>query len=733
MEKTTLRIALAGNPNSGKTTLFNALTGAHHQVGNYPGVTVEKREGTRTRGARTYHFTDLPGIYSLTAYSMDEVVTRDFILDERPDLIVDVLDSTNLERNLYLCLQMQELGIPVAGALNMSDEAEARGINIDEGHLSAILGIPLAKITATKGHGIDDLLDKIDESYRESRDEAENGPEKYVRRLSYGAEIEAWLQKIESLIVSGEKTAAGKEGTADNTVKERERQAEARFLAVKLLEKDKDAAGRLRGNANCAAIEAAAKEGIAWIEKHYGKDAEIVISEQRYGYIHGAVREAVKVVRKPDFSLTEAVDRVLMNRFLSLPIFIVILWCVFQLTFTIGAYPQAWLETFFGFLSDMLNNNMPAGPLRSLIVDGVIAGVGGVFSFVPLIVLLFFFLSILEDVGYMSRAAFATDKLLHSFGLHGQSVFPLMLGFGCSVPAVMSSRTLKSTRDRIVTVLVTPMMSCGAKLPIHILFAAAFFPHNTANIVMLIYACGVVLSLACSALLKATVLKGDPTPLVMELPPYRAPTLGGALWHVWEKTQSYVKKAGTIILASAILVWAITNYPAYEYSPTELDSLKSSYIAENPGATEEEIANYVETAQAGARLEHSIAGRLGQFIEPVFQPLGFTWRMSVAAITGFAAKEVVVSTLGILYSAGMDEDEDSAGLQKALAADTGMHPLNAFTFMLFMLLIPPCFAALSVIKAELGWKWLGFEFLFLLMLGWIVAFIVFQCGTFAGI
>jgi ferrous iron transport protein B len=728
--KGTLRIALAGNPNSGKTTLFNALTGAHHQVGNYPGVTVEKREGARTRGERTYHFIDLPGIYSLTAYSQDEVVTRDFILDEKPDLIVDVLDSTNLERNLYLCLQMQELGIPVVGALNMSDEAEARGIRIDDKQLSATLGIMLAKITANKGQGIDSLLDKIDETCRKSEDGAPSYAQKDERTLSYGAEIEDWLQKIETLIVSGRKQA---EEAADSRLTERNKRAEARFLAAKLLEKDTDAVSRLAGNTNSGAIQTLAKDGVAWIEKHFGKDAEIVISEQRYGYIHGAVKEAVEVVQQPNFSLTEAVDRVIMNRFLALPIFIVILWGVFQLTFTIGAYPQGWLESFFGFLSDFLNGRMEAGPLRSLLVDGIIAGVGGVFSFVPLIVLLFFFLSILEDVGYMSRAAFATDKLLHSFGLHGQSVFPLMLGFGCSVPAVMSSRTLKSTRDRIVTVLVTPMMSCGAKLPIYLLLSAAFFPQNAANVVMLVYACGVVMSLACSALLKATVLKGDPTPLVMELPPYRAPTLGGALWHVWEKICSYIKKAGTVILACAILIWAITNYPVYEFSPTQLETLKSALITENPGASGADIDAYIETARADARLEHSIAGSLGRFIEPVFSPLGFNWKMSVAAITGFAAKEVVVSTLGILYRVGMEEDEESAGLQKALTADEGLRPLNAFVFMLFMLLIPPCFAALSVIKAELGWKWLGFEWLFLLLLGWVTAFIVFRLGAFAGL
>jgi ferrous iron transport protein B len=729
MEKNTLRIALAGNPNSGKTTLFNALTGAHHQFGNYPGVTVEKREGTRTRNGRVYHFTDLPGIYSLTAYSEDEVVSRDFILDQKPDLIIDVLDSTNLERNLYLCLQMQELGIPMVGALNISDGAEARGIRINEGELSATLGIDFVKITAIKGRGIDDLLDRVDAAYTKAQNPNKSG----ALTLDYGVEIEPWLKKIESLIVQGK--TPEKPGTADADgaeagLRERRDRAEARFIAAKLLEKDKDAKMRLSSNANCSLVLEAAREGIAWIEKHYGKDAEIVISEQRYAYIHGAFKGAVVTVKMTNFSVSEAIDNVIMNKFLALPIFAAILWIVFQLTFTIGAYPQSWLQSLFDFAGSFLNSRMEAGPLRSMIVDGAIAGVGNVFSFVPLIVLLFFFLSLLEDVGYMSRAAFATDKILHSFGLHGQSVFPLMLGFGCSVPAVMSSRTLKSARDRIVTVLVTPMMSCGAKLTIYVLFTAAFFPDNAANMVMLVYACGVVLGLAGSALLKATVLKGDPTPLVMELPPYRMPTLGGALWHVWEKLGSYVKKAGTIILASAILIWLATNYPYRQLPDSQVEQLKTSYLAANPGASGDDVDAYIETARADARLEHSAAGTAGRFVEPFFKPLGFNWKMSIAAITGFAAKEIVVSTLGILYHVGLDEDEGSQGLQQALRDD--IRPLAAFVFMIFMLLIPPCLAALSVIKAELGWKWLGFEVLFLVFAGWLVSFVVFQIGSLIG-
>jgi ferrous iron transport protein B len=700
----TLRIALAGNPNSGKTTLFNALTGAHHKVGNYPGVTVEKREGIRTRGGKQYHFIDLPGTYSLTAYSIDEVVARDFILDEKPDVIVDVLDSTNLERNLYLCLQFQELGIPVIGALNMSDEAESRGIFIDDKNLTLTLGIPLVKTVGPKSLGAEDLLDCIDQviAVRETgtikeTDVARETVWETGKRLNYGDEIEPRLEAIQEAIAADPAFAA---------------KYPVRWLAVKLIEKDSNAFERLKEHPQAAKVEAAARDAVAWVEKHFGKDAEIVISEQRYGYIRGAVKESVKILRKPDFSVTEAADRIIMNRFLSLPIFVLVLWGVFQLTFLLGEYPMAALETFFGFLSDTILGAMPDTLIRSLLVDGIIGGVGGVLSFVPLIVILFFLLSILEDVGYMSRAAFATDKLLHAFGLHGQSIFPMMLGFGCSVPAIMASRTLKSPRDRIITILITPFMSCGAKLPVHVLLAAAFFPDHAGSMVMLIYAIGVILSLCCALVLKRTVLKGDPTPFVMELPPYRAPTLRGILWHVGEKTWLYVKKAGTIILASAILIWAITSFPAYDPPPDEAEDSVSS---------------------AEAALEHSYAGRLGHFIVPIFRPMGFEWKLAAASVTGFAAKEVIVSTLGILYRVGVEETEESEDLRDAIREDPDMNPLAAFVFMLFTLIIPPCFAALATVRAEIGWKWLGFEVVFLLVLGWVFCTIVYQAGSLLGL
>lgn len=713
----TLSIALAGNPNAGKTSLFNALTGAHQKVGNYPGVTVEKLEGMRRRAGRTYRFTDLPGVYSLTAYSVDEIVTRDFLLNEKPDLIVDVLDSTNLERNLYLCLQFQELGIPVVAALNMSDEAAEKGIRIDTALLSKILGIPMVRTVGSKAEGIEELFETIDAVGRGLEPAAldRTSEPKLVR---YGTELESKIDALEATIGTDPAFAA---------------RYPARWLAVKLLEKDSHAFELLAAHGDCSAVSVLARDATRWIEKHYGKDSEVVISEQRYGYIRGAVKESVRIVKKPNFSVTEAVDNVIMHPFLALPIFVGVLWGVFQITFTLGAYPQGWLESLFAWFGTAAGSAVPDGLLRSLIVDGIIGGVGSVFSFVPLIVILFFLLSVLEDIGYMARAAFATDKILHSFGLHGQSVFPMMLGFGCSVPAIMAARTLKNRRDRIVTILVIPFMSCGAKLPVYVLLAGAFFPGREASMVMLVYAAGVVLSLLSSAVLKRTLLKGDPTPFVMELPPYRIPTLRGVVWHVWEKTIMYVKKMGTVIMAAAVLVWAVTTFPVYSLPEPELTALESAYNAAHPAADRAAVDAYLESAEAEAALAHSAAGRIGRFIAPVFEPIGFDWKLSVATLTGFAAKEVTVSTLGILYSVGTDVTEENAALRESLKSDPVWNPVLAFALMLFTLVIPPCLASLATIKNELGWRWLAFEFFFMFAFGWLLAFAVVQIGGSAGL
>ena len=696
MNENHLRIALAGNPNAGKTSLFNALTKSHHKVGNYPGVTVAKLEGNCTRGERTYHFIDLPGIYSLTAYSLDEVVARDFILDEKPDIILDVLDSTNLERNLYLCLQFQELEIPIVAALNMSDEAEAKGIVIDDKHLSSTLGIPLVRTVGSKGSGIDGILDAIDSVWeKKCKAESANQSEDTSKRvMHYGNEIDQKIAVLEKSITADAAFAA---------------KYPARWFAVKLMEKDENAFERLKDHSSGAKVQAEAREAAAWVDSHFGKDSEIAVSEQRYGYIRGAVRESVRTAKKTDFSFTEKIDSIIMSRYLALPIFILTLWTVFRLTFFIGAVPGEWLSGAFEFIGENLSQIMPEGIVKSLVVDGIIAGVGSVVSFIPLIIVLFLLLSILEDIGYMSRAAFATDKLLHAFGLHGQSVFPMMLGFGCTVPAVMAARTLKSRRDRIITVLITPLMSCGAKLPVYVLLSAALFPQNPANMVMLMYIIGVVLSLICSMVLKRILLSGEPTPFVMELPPYRAPTLRGILWHVWEKIWMYAKRAATVILAASVIIWAITFFPV----PSD-DNGSAGEISEQ------------------ARLEQSIAGRIGHGIEPVFRPLGFDWKIAVASLTGFVAKEVIVSTLGVLYGTGGESDDEGIGLQKAIAQDENFTPLVGLVLMLFTLIIPPCFASLATIKMELGTKWLIFEIGFLLALGWTIAFAVFRIGTMLG-
>jgi ferrous iron transport protein B len=715
-----VRIALAGNPNCGKTTLFNTITGSHQKVGNYAGVTVEKKEGVVIHKGIECILYDLPGIYSLTAYSIDEMVSRDFIINEKPDVIIDVLDSTNIERNLYLCLQFQELGIPVVGALNIIDQAESRGIRIDEGALGRILGIPLVKTIGSKDVGIETLLDAaIAVASKTALSQ---------RSISYGMEVEREIGLLSAALEKDPAfTAAFK----------------SRWVAIKLLEKDAEAHKKLQIHEKKVLIEHLVDESIRRIEAHFGRDSEIIVSEQRYGYVHGAVAESVKRVALNHAPMTEAVDRILLNRVLGFPIFLFILWAIFQITFVAGDVPMHWLESFFGWFSIVVKNGIGPGILQSLLVDGVIGGVGGVLSFVPLIIILFVCISFLEDTGYMSRAAFIMDKFLHIFGLHGQSFLPMMIGFGCSVPAVMAARTLKNPRDRIVTILVTPFMSCGAKLPVHVLLAAAFFPKNSGNMVMFIYVIGVALALTSSLVFRHTILKGDATPFVMELPPYRMPTVGGLLWHVWDKTAQYLKKAGTVLLAASILIWVLVSFPHHSPDVSKIKTAELSYRAEHEtlwksqGVTSEVIernlGNYMKVVQRQDALYNSFAGRIGRVIEPVIKPLGFDWKIGISIITGFAAKEVVVSTLGILYKAGEDTDRENDTLRTALQQDPAFNPLVAFVLMLFTLILAPCLAAQAAIRAEIGWKWLGFFDLYSIVASWAICFTVYQAGKILGI
>lgn len=690
MQKTHLiKVALAGNPNAGKTSIFNALTGAHHKVGNYPGVTVEKREGYAEYKGVRFHIIDLPGIYSLTAYSLDEVVTRDFVLQEKPDVIIDVLDSSNLERNLYLLLQFIELGIPVAAALNMADEAEAKGIRIDADMLSRTLGVPMVSTVASRGLGIEALLDAV---------LAVCSGSFTPRYPTYGSDIETRIATLQNLI---NQDAAFARNYPD------------RWMAVKLLEKDPDARKRLAGHSQLPAIEAALAEAWHWIDLHYRKAPEIIISEQRYGYIHGAVAEAVRRQPAKSIQLTEQIDSIVMHPLVGLPMFLFVIWGIFRLTFVLGAYPVALLESFFSALEEVLRNGIPEGIIRDALIQGLIHGVGGVFSFVPLIVILFFCISLLEDTGYIARAAFLTDRFLHTIGLHGQSFMPLMLGFGCSVPAIMATRTLKSPRDRIATILAIPFISCGAKMPVYVLLAGAFFPQNPSGVVLAMYAGGVLLSIVSTFLLRRTVLKGEAMPFVMELPPYRLPTLKGVLWHVWEKTWNYTKKAGTVILAVSIAMWLFTSFPIPPDSGTP-------------------------------RLEYSLAGRFGRLIEPVLKPIGFDWKTSVALVPGLAAKELVVSTLGVLYGAAENDaaaqssqtgqpDRQIPSLREALRQDPHWSPRIALALMVFVLVMPPCFASLATIRAEAGSRWMLFQIGYSLSLAWLLSFAVSMLGKLVGL
>lgn len=679
-----IRIGLAGNPNTGKTSVFNAITGAHQKVGNYAGVTVEKKEGSRHYRGYEFRVFDLPGIYSLTAYSIDEVITRDFLLHEKPDIVVNVLDSTNLERNLYLFLQFQELGLPVIGALNIADQAESRGIQINEQELAAVLGMPLVKTVATRGRGVEALLDAVIAYH-------EQGP-RIQKSVSYGCELEAEIEKLSAAIAADAPFC---------------QTYPPRWMAIKLLEKDDNAVKLLHKHSQGAAVRAAQAAGIQRIEKHFGSDAEIVVSEQRYGYIRGAIAESVRV-KDTGHTATEMIDALLLNRYVGLPIFLICMWLIFRITFMLGAYPVGWFEHFFSWFGNGVGGALPPGLARSLVVDGIIGGVGGVFSFVPLVIVLFLCLSFLEDTGYMARAAFLTDKFLHVFGLHGQSFMPLVLGFGCTVPAVMAARTLKNERDRILTIMVLPFMSCGAKLPVHVLLAGAFFAARPGDVVFGMYLIGAALALVSSMALRSVVFRGEVTPFVMELPPYRMPTLAGMVWHVKDKTLQYLKRAGTVILAVSILVWFLTTFPRTSAAPGP-----DGALGPQPPV-----------------IEHSYAGRMGKIIEPAIRPLGFDWKLGIATVTGFAAKEVVVSTLGVLYKISGGAAHEEAPLRQALRADPALNPLVAFVFMLFMLLIPPCAASMVVIRAEIGWKWFWVMLGYSIALAWVLCFAVYQSGRF---
>ncbi|MBN1676179.1 MAG: ferrous iron transport protein B [Kiritimatiellae bacterium] len=680
-------VALAGNPNSGKTTLFNNITGSHQHVGNYPGVTVEKKEGTCKHEGAEIKVVDLPGTYSLTAYSIEEIVARNFIIDEKPDIVIDVIDASNLERNLYLAVQMMELGVPVVLAFNMSDVARSRGIEFDLDMLASLLGAPIVPTVGHKNTGTKELL-------HEAIRVAQDGHHAKSPDIRYGNDIEKAIAAIRRRM-EGHVSFGGEQ--------------EARWIAVKLLENDQDVAKRIQA----AEIHEAVRAEQARIESVLGDSAEMIIADRRYGFISGACQEAVRSTIETRHTRSDRIDDIVIHRVWGLPIFLGLMYLVFWLTFTVGTPPMDWIDGFFGWLGETVSGWWPAGSenvLKSLLVDGIIAGVGGVLIFLPNILLLFLAIAVLEDSGYMARAAFIMDRLMHKIGLHGKSFIPMLTGFGCSIPGIMATRTLESRRDRLTTMLVLPLISCGARLPIYALIIPAFFPEAWhAPMLWIIYVIGIFLAIVCAKILRSTIFKGQSVPFVMELPPYRLPTLKGVLIHMWERGGLYLRKAGTIILGVSVILWALTSFPKTE-------NVNSSLSPEE---------------QQAAELSNTIAGRIGHAMEPAIKPLGFDWRIGTAMIGAFAAKEVFVAQMGIVYSVG-EADEESEPLRDKLRANYS--PLVGFCIMLFMLISVPCMATIAVTKRESNsWKWALFQLGGLTLLAYVVTLIVYQVGSALGI
>ncbi len=706
-------VALAGNPNSGKTTIFNNLTGARQRVGNYPGVTVERKEGSSRHDGREIMFVDLPGTYSLTAYSAEELVTRNFIVDENPDVVVDIIDSSNLERNLYLAVQFVETGVPLVLAFNMSDEARARGYEFDLERFSRFFNAPVVKTVGHKGEGMEELIEEIIAVASRSSEPGR------LPSVNYGDELEEEIGRIMALL-NDDPLLTEKYG--------------ARWLAVKLLENDRDVLEKVSSGAVLAQLAKSASR----IEGILGENPETVIASRRYGFISGACQDAVHSTVEVLHTISDKIDTVITNRVLGIPIFLGLMYLVFYLTFTLGDPPMGWIEGFFKWLGDSAGALWPEGSeslLRSLIVDGIIGGVGGVIVFLPNILLLFFAIAILEDSGYMARAAFIMDRLMHRIGLHGKSFIPMLIGFGCSVPAIMATRMLENRRDSLVTMLVVPLMSCGARLPIYALIIPAFFPQVwNAPMLWIIYVTGILLAVVSAKVLRRTIFKGESVPFVMELPPYRLPTVRGVLTHMWQRGWLYLKKAGTIILGISILLWAMTTFPGLpEEQALRFEKEKQAVeaTATDEEQKKEKMAS-VENAMTEASLKGSIAGRIGHALEPVLKPMGFDWKIGTALIGAFAAKEVFVAQLGIVYSVGKEANEESSVLRDQLRAN--YTPLVAFCIMLFCLVSTPCMATIAVTRRESNsWKWALFQLAGLTVMAWILTVIVFQAGRLLGI
>ncbi len=733
-------IALAGNPNAGKTTLFNALTGARQHVGNYPGVTVEKKQGIYIHNNTEIQIVDLPGTYSLTAYSPEELVARDFLVNEKPRAIINIVDASNLERNLYLTVQFKEMGAPLCIALNMMDVAEKRGVEINIRQLSKLMETPVIPTVARTGRGKNELISQVIEMIQKP-------PDAPPLEISYGKDIDGALIEMEREIKRNHflietypaRWIALKYMEDDEQIKSLGEDADANFSA--LLE---------------AIVKRIADHTMATLDCY----PEALIADHRYGYIRSVIQQGIVKYNhdRNRLEISDKIDKVVTNRFAGPLIMVAIIFSLYHFTFTYSAIPGGWVEGVFGWLSGLVQANLADGLLKSMIISGVIDGVGGVMGFVPLIMFMFFGIALLEDSGYFARVAFMLDRIFRIFGLHGSSVMAYILSGGiaggCAVPGVMATRTLKSPRERLATLLTAPFMSCGAKLPVFALLVAAFFADNEAAIMLLITLISWAGALLVAKFLRMTVIKGEATPFVMELPPYRLPTFKGLAIHTWERTWQYIKKAGTIILGISIILWAMMTFPglpdaeSQKYAKMrnelkaatlpaaihEIDSIRDNSKRSAPALALQKQLNTVASREAEAALRHSLAGRIGTAMEPISRLAGFDWRTDIALLGGFAAKEVVVSTLGTAYSLGQVDPDQAGSLSEILAGSPGWSPLTALSLMIFTIFYAPCSVTVVIIIRESGsWKWGAFSMLFNTLLAFVLATAVYQVGTALGL
>lgn len=674
-----IRVALVGNPNCGKTSLFNIASGSHEHVGNYSGVTVDAKEGNFEYGGYKFVIVDLPGTYSISGFSPEELYVRRNLVEETPDIVVNVVDSSNLERNLYLTTQLIDMNLRVVMALNMFDELKARGDELDIKTLGHLLGMPLVPTVSKSGEGIHDLFDKVIELYE--------NPDPQIARhihINHGPELEQSIDRVKLAIQKNE----------DIRYK-----YSTRYLAIRFLENDKEVAGIIDTLPNKDEIIAARFEEQKRFEAIMGVSTESAIIDAKYAFVKGALTETYRPgkIKREHRSLTDKIDAIVTNKWLAFPIFFLLLYIVFFGTFTLGEYPMQWIDWLVARFSDFISSIMPDGMVKDLVTDGIIGGVGSVLVFLPNIVLLYFFISLLEDSGYMARAAFIMDRMMHKMGLHGKSFIPMIMGFGCNVPAIMATRTIESRKSRLITTLIVPFMSCSGRLPVYLLIVGAFFPHYGSLVLLGIYVLGIALAII-TAKVMSRFFKDDDLPFVMELPPYRVPTSKSILRHTWEKGKQYLHKITGIILISSIIIWFLGYFPNHNKYEDKVTQQENSYL-----------------------------GYIGKAIEPVLEPLGFDWQMGVGILSGVAAKELVVSSMGVMYS--IDEDVESGSgetrLQQALL--NSISPAAALAFMVFVLLYFPCIATFGAIMAETGgWKWPLFSAVYTILVAWVMAFAVYR-------